>query len=338
MPSTSELRQSDSVIGTVEDSVPIIDSTMMVSEDSASRREVVRSIRDACRNSGFFYIDQSDRERSVTAATLRQMSAFFALDDDDSRKQAVCRGDGDYGWMPKFSEPAYQPGTIANMEAFDCGLENIDGSSSVIVWPDLPAFDSDISSCWNSFAELGAVTFSRISEAAGMDRDFLRRKCDSQSLNTLRLLRYPASPDIVSEESVGISAHTDFECMTFICQTAPGLELTDISGNWFDAPTHDGRITVLLGDMLERWTNGRFKATGHRVRRTAEQRFSIVMFFAANDDMEIAPLPRFVSDSAPALYPVTTQAAHMRYEIDRARQNASQISEPSTAASGESRR
>ena len=338
MPSTSDLRQSDSVIGGIDESIPVIDSQLMFSEDTTARANVVATIRDACLNTGFFYINQAGGNRSAATATFRQMQAFFALSDDNPRKQAVRRDNADYGWMPKFSEPAYQPGTISNMEAFDCGISNIDGSSPSNIWPDLPAFDADVSSCWRDFADLGAATLSRISQAARMEEDFLRRNCSSQSLNTFRLLHYAASPDIDGDRSVGISAHTDFECMTFICQTAPGLELTDVNGNWLDAPAHDGRITVILGDMLERWTNGKFKATGHRVRRSAEQRFSIVMFFAANDDIEIAPLPCFVSDSVPSLYPATRQAAHIEYEVGKAIRNAGRANEPKPATSGEFRR
>ncbi len=111
-----------------------------------------------------------------------------------------------------------------------------------------------------------------------------------------------------------------------IYQDASGLELTEPSGRWLDAPIAGGRIIVLLGDMLERWTNGYFRATGHRVRETNEQRFSIVMFIAANDGLQVAPLSKFVSESSPALYDPITQAQHIDNEIRRSRENAGQVS------------
>ena len=80
---------------------------------------------------------------------------------------------------------------------------------------------------------------------------------------------------------------------------------------------------MLLDDMLERWTNGHIKATGHRVRKTSEQRFSIVMFFAVNDGIEIAPLADFVSDKHPALFEPVTQAEHLHSEVQRAVGNRS---------------
>ena len=78
----------------------------------------------------------------------------------------------------------------------------------------------------------------------------------------------------------------------------------------------------MLDDMLERWTNGHFKATGHRVRQTDEQRFSIVMFVAVDNTYTIAPLQEFVTDAAPALYAPTSQEKHIENEIRRSRKNA----------------
>ena len=138
----------------------------------------------------------------------------------------------------------------------------------------------------------------------------------------MRLLHYPGGPEVSDPNEVGIAAHTDFECITLIYQGAPGLELTRPSGEWLDAPHSGGRIVVLLGDMLERWTNGYFRATGHRVRETAHQRFSIVMFIAANEGIEIRPLSKFVSARTPALYGPVTQAAHIEAEMRRSRENS----------------
>ena len=79
---------------------------------------------------------------------------------------------------------------------------------------------------------------------------------------------------------------------------------------------------VLLGDMLERWTNGVFKASGHRVRNTPELRYSIVQFFAVNEEVEVAPLPQFVSAESPVKYSAIRQEQHINDEVSRAQENA----------------
>ena len=77
----------------------------------------------------------------------------------------------------------------------------------------------------------------------------------------------------------------------------------------------------MLDDMMERWTNGMFQATGHRVRNTGNQRYSIVMFFAVNDEEVVAPLADFVSDSNPARFDGIRQREHLQKELERAAQN-----------------
>ena len=189
------------------------------------------------------------------------------------------------------------------------------------MWPELPDFRRDVRACWDALADAGNVVLRALALAAGLDAGFFAERCNSQQFNTLRLLHYPENDVPASDTDVGISAHTDFECITFILQTAPGLELLATDGNWYDVPGHDGRLVVMLDDMMERWTNGMFQATGHRVRNTGNQRYSIVMFFAVNDEEVVAPLAEFVSDSNPARFDGIRQREHLQKELERAAQN-----------------
>ncbi|MGI9199862.1 MAG: 2OG-Fe(II) oxygenase family protein, partial [Woeseiaceae bacterium] len=158
--------------------------------------------------------------------------------------------------------------------------------------------------------------------AAELPVDWLQARCDSRDLNTMRLLHYAAEPAMDPQRNVGIAAHTDFECITLLYQTSAGLELLNTGGDWLDAPVREGRIVVLLGDMLERWTNGVFRASGHRVRNTPEQRYSIVQFFAVNADIEVEPLASFVSADSPPKYRAVRQEQHINDEVGRAQENA----------------
>lgn len=324
MPSTIELDQSDPLVGQIADAVPCISSDELM--DGACERSV-DVIRCACTETGFFYVDMTSSMRNAIDATLFQMGRFFSISDCDPRKQNARQENRDYGWVPKYSEPAYQPGTVSSLEAFDFGLASVEGSDPG-VWPLLPEYRADLSHCWAEFTALSDALLEVVARAAGMTPGFLSERCNSRSLNTMRLLHYAADTATSSEDEVGISAHTDFECITLLYQTASGLELLDVNGRWLDAPARDGRIVVLLGDMLECWTNGVFKATGHRVRKTIEQRFSIVLFVAANEFIEVAPQPQFVSADAPSRYTPITQAQHIENEVRRAKENAACVSSP----------
>ncbi|MCI0517773.1 MAG: hypothetical protein L0Y45_08065, partial [Woeseiaceae bacterium] len=150
-----------------------------------------------------------------------------------------------------------------------------------------------------------------------LESDFFSTRCNTQELSTLRLLHYPGGLCEDSLRDVGISAHTDFECISLLLQTGPGLELTDVHGRWYEAPAEPDRVIVLLDDMLERWTNGYFQATGHRVRRTAASRYSIVLFVAVNADQVIRPLEPFIDAGRPARYDAVTQRQHIDAELRR---------------------
>lgn len=317
MPSTSDLDQRAALDGTADASMPVFSAAEIIA-DSGER--LVARIRDACLETGFLIVEPTAEMQGAIAATLDRMQAFFSLDDDDRRKQDVRQADSQRGWRPRYTEPAYQPGTVASVEAFDLGVCEINADLDD-GWPDIPDFRETVSRCWDSYLRLADALLERISSAAGLASDFLVSRCQSRALNSLRLLHYAGDLPAASDSHVGISAHTDFECITLLYQDAPGLELRTGDGRWLDAEVGVGRIVVMLDDMLERWTNGYFSATGHRVRRTAERRCSIVMFIAVDNGLAVAPLEQFVSHNKPPGYEPVTQADHLDAEIRRARKN-----------------
>jgi isopenicillin N synthase-like dioxygenase len=68
-------------------------------------------------------------------------------------------------------------------------------------------------------------------------------------------------------------------------------------------PPIEGTLAVNFGKVLERWCNGRIKATEHRVVGSGRERMSIPFFYEARVDAKIAPLPLDDADSfEPFLY------------------------------------
>lgn len=329
MPGTIDLRQSEPLEGTV-DAAPL---TVTASElwDSDSDH-VAGKVRTACLETGFFCIQADTQLQTVIDTTLARMQAFFEIDDNDPRKLAVCQDDSRRGWCPRFSEPAYQPGTISSLEAFDIGLDDIGHTGESGCWPDVDGFRAAASQCWSALNRSGDRVLELLAQAAGIDTGFFRSRCDSRALNSMRLLHYAADNPLPDKRNVGIAAHTDFECITLLYQDSPGLEIRTVDGRWQEAEAGDGRLIVMLDDMIERWTNGRFKATGHRVRETDATRFSIVLFVAANDNQTIAPLEAFISPSNPSHYPPVSQAQHLEAEVRRASDNAECIKREAAAS------
>ena len=320
MSGTRDLRQTERSRGALPDGIPGVDAAALAG-DGTLRDAAVGDVRRACLETGFFCLDNLLTRSRAHPRVLERMRHFFARPDDDPVKRAVdvTAEDNTNGWMPLFGEPAYQPGTLAHVESFDCGRPRRgpgDTTHRRNRWPAIPGFREDVQELWREFSDAGFVVLRAIADALRLGSGLVADSCGTQDLSTLRLLHYP--PTDADPSSVGIAAHTDFECITLIVQTSPGLELRDRRGNWYDAPAGADRIIVLLGDMLERWTNGTLCATGHRVRSREYRRYSMVLFFAVDDDVVVEPLAPFVTADNPSAFGPVRQRDHTREELTRA--------------------
>ena len=331
MPSTEHLDQSAPSMPLNRTRIPNLDLAPLFTDETAARDELERQIREACLECGFFYVHNSCVERRVINNALAATQAFFQTPDNGPVKQAVHnRHSGEMkGWGPIFGEPAYQPGTVAHVESFDLGQQLGKKRFQELgiepnVWPDIPGFRDAVLEYYEAVTEMGRALGEVFSSMLGMDRGFINRHSNERAPRTMRLLHYPVNEAPANDRNVGISAHTDFECFTIINQTAGGLELTNVNGEWCQAPSDIGTFTVMPGDMLQRFSNGHLKAAGHRVVHTPWQRFSMVLFFAVDGDYEVAPLPQFTGPDRPARYRPVTQDDHIRNELERAAANKQQ--------------
>ena len=71
-----------------------------------------------------------------------------------------------------------------------------------------------------------------------------------------------------------------------------GLEIQKTDGTWISARPIPGTIVVNIGDLMHFWSGGRYRATPHRVRVTAEAaarsaRSSIAVFVHPNNETDI---------------------------------------------------
>ncbi len=324
MPSTEQLDHRAPSRALDRESIPNFDLHALFSGGDAERATLVEQIRRACLETGFFYIHNTCVENDLIQKTLAAMATLFDLPDDSPIKTNIHNKhvSGLKGWTPIFGEPAYQKDTVAHLESFDIGQElapDLCGSLSLEpnIWPDLPGFRDTVLDYNAQVTRLGRALSEVFAEILGAKRNFISERSGIKAPRTMRLLHYPANDAPVDDRNVGIAAHTDFECFTIMNQTAPGLELTDVSGHWCEAPSDIGAFTIILGDMMERLSNGWLKATGHRVVNTPWTRYSIILFFAVDGDYTVAPLPQFVSRENPARYKSITQDEHIARELER---------------------
>lgn len=279
------------------------------------------AVRAAAAGPGYLVLEDVFERCDTDLRLLEHMRGFFALPDADQRKQSilVTGRDSTHGFMPLYGEPAYEAGTRARVESFDCGSPWRDEAR---VWPAIPGFRETVADGWRAMSDAGFGVLHAVSRALGLPAGCLGGFCGTQATSTMRLLHYPGGETTPgSPGETGISAHTDFECITLLYQTAPGLELRDREGRWQQAPAGARQVVVLFGDMLERFTNGRMHATPHRVGLTREPRFSIVLFFAVDDGIRVGPLPELLEDGEIPRYARVTQRTHSARRLEEAARN-----------------
>ena len=137
-----------------------------------------------------------------------------------------------------------------------------------------------------------------------------------QSQFTLRLSHYP--PVEADANQFGIAPHTDSNFMTFLAQTdVPGLQVRMPSGDWADVPYIPGSFAVNSGDMMQRWTNRRFKSTPHRaLPPVGRHRYAIPFFFGPQFDWVIECLSTCTGPGNPPRFEPITYAAWQEYWYD----------------------
>lgn len=76
-------------------------------------------------------------------------------------------------------------------------------------------------------------------------------------------------------------------------QDQPGLEVKTAKGTWVSAPPMEDAFVVNLGDLMQFWTNNRFRSTEHRVRNPSSTtiRHSIPFFWTIDYDTVLEPIP-----------------------------------------------
>lgn len=130
-----------------------------------------------------------------------------------------------------------------------------------------------------------------------------------------RNAHYPAiEPE---ENQYGIAPHSDHSFLTILPTTAvPGLQVLTQNKNWVDAKYIDKGILINTGEFLNRWTNGRFIPTPHRVIPPETDRYSIATFFNPSPDTMAVPLESCVSEDNPAQYEPMTLIDYLAWYID----------------------
>jgi len=297
----------------VVERIPIIDVTHLRAGSTAERDAVAAEIAVACRETGFFYIVGHGVEPSLIAQMFAQARAFFALPLATKMQIETGRSGGGHGYEPLRAQ-TLEPGTPPDVKEGYLMVRERDRN----VWPDgLPDFRATMERYAGEMHALARCVLRGMARSLDLPEDRFDAFCD-EPIATLRLLHYPEQPANPSPGEKGCGAHTDWGAITFLLQDdAGGLQVRGPDG-WIDAAPVPGSFVVNLGDMMERWTNGRYRSTLHRVINTSGRpRISIPFFFDGPPAYEVACLPTCLRDGELPQFPPITVGAHLAEMVRR---------------------
>jgi isopenicillin N synthase-like dioxygenase len=310
--------------------IPVIDIAGYLKGDRGALDRVARQLREALTTVGFFVLTGHDVPLALIDDAFAQAGRFHRL--PMAKKLALKLNEHVNGYMAMGRYAVFTSDVNNNdkgdlNEAFFIKRERgpddpLARSGRRFVgpnqWPDeadLPGFREavlDYAAVMDGFARrlLPAVAVSLDLAPDWFDQAF----ADSQF--TLRLSHYP--PVAAEPNQFGIAPHTDSNFMTFLAQTeVPGLQVRLPSGEWLEVPYVPGSFAVNSGDMMVRWTNGRFKSTPHRaLPPVGRDRYAIPFFLGPRFDQVIECLPSCASVDTPPRWPPITYAEWQAYWYD----------------------
>jgi isopenicillin N synthase-like dioxygenase len=183
-------------------------------------------------------------------------------------------------------------------------------------WPaDLPGFRESVIAYTDAMDALSARVLRVVAAALDLPPTAFDAAF-AESQFSFRLTHYPPVP--AEPNQFGIAPHTDANFLTFLAQSdVPGLQVRMPSGDWLDVPYVPGSYAVNTGDMMVRWTNGRFKSTPHRaLPPVGRHRYAIPFFLGPHIDTVIECLPTCQGPENPPRFPPMTYEAYLTWWYD----------------------
>ncbi|HEV2284966.1 MAG TPA: 2OG-Fe(II) oxygenase family protein [Steroidobacteraceae bacterium] len=298
--------------------VPTVDVAPLFAGGQAARAAVDARIAAAAAETGFLSIVGLGAQAPLGPAARAALLAIFALEPQAQRRL----------WRRKFAPgnanlyrgffPA-QPGNVTLKEGIDLGPDVLYGprvtrADDPLREPtplpqeaELPGWRAAVAAYYGAMERIARALMQSIARGLELAPDYFDAAFH-EGLSTLRLLRYPAraEAELARCAAPGVwveyggarryltgAAHTDSGFLTLLAQDGvPGLQARARDGSWADVPPEEGALAVNFGQVLERWSGGRIRATEHRVIGSGAERCSIPFFYEARADAEIRPLPQ----------------------------------------------
>ena len=297
--------------------VPVIDIAPLRSggDPAAVGAELARAATEV----GFLYVRNHGVDDAVVERARRTGLEFFRLPKEAKREAGTNRFH--HGYLEPGSTKMYDDARVDLKESFNWGIE-LDGESGAghdpgaapanpllgpNVWPAaMPELEADVYPYFEAASACAEDLLRGFALGAGLDPEHFVRLGD-RPVSRGSLQYYPPQPEGAEEDQFGVAPHTDFGVITVLCQDEiGGLEIRRSNGEWAAMPPIPGTFVVNIGDLLERWSNRRYRSTVHRViNSSGRERLSLVLAYDPNFETLVDPSAFCAEGEAPHDEPIT---------------------------------
>ena len=268
--------------------VPTID--MQNIDDSA-----LTAVDAACQDHGFFLLVGHGQDDLMTDMWA-QSTAFFRR--SKTEKQSVIRtATNPLGYFDRELTKRKRD----QKETFDFRPTDWKTGDGQMPWPaDMPEFEDTLRRYFRANTDLAVQVTQLVCQAMHAAPETLDHAFGQRHTSMARINYYPFEDPVPEDERGDVNAlgdmalhhHTDPGAVTLLYQDdVGGLQALSVENGWIDIPAEPGSIVVNMGDIMQVWTNDRYKAALHRVTRrpVGKARYSIPFFYQPHADVTIEP-------------------------------------------------
>ncbi len=301
---------------------PIVSFEGFQSGDRLKILDTVSNVDRALSDCGFMASSDLGFSDELIAKVFEASATFFSSDTKNKMRSAYLSAEENFGYQA-FASEHLDPASPADLKETFTMRNILNATIEENRWPSVE-FKELMQLFFAECLERAFLLQRILAKALNLEEDFFVKFHSGQNIS-LRLLRYPVcSSDKVQDSQLGAGAHTDYGLTTFLFQdSVGGLQICDQDGNWQDVEPDKSVVLINSGDLLERWTNGKYRSTLHRVKpmTRGRDRFSIAFFVDPDSDTEVKVLDSFIGADTPRKFSDVKAGDYIRGRLEDSHHN-----------------